>query len=116
LSVSDVAERGRWLAVLPSRLLAARTALHGLQPLAGRFEVEQDAVVFVPRFPFMAGTTYSLLVEHGERDAPIESSSITRPQQRRAPATEVIGIYPSAETVPVNLLKLYNYFSAPMST
>jgi hypothetical protein len=116
LRSSDVTERGRRLAVLPSGLLAAGAILRDLQPLAGRFEVEQDAVVFVPRFPFMDGMRYSLLVEQEEHRGRVEVGSIERPQQRQAPATTVIGIYPSAATVPVNLLKLYIYFSAPMST
>jgi hypothetical protein len=88
----------------------------GLQPTAGRFDVDDDGVWFIPRFPFIAGTSYSLLVQTDEHHAVgPELWTIERPARVGAPTTDVVEIYPSADVVPLNLLKLYVHFSAPMS-
>jgi hypothetical protein len=78
--------------------------------MAGRFEVDGGAVCFVPRFPFLAATSYSLVVGDGA-----EVWSLVRPTRAGPPTTRVVGIYPSADEVPLNLLKVYVHFSAPMS-
>ena len=102
----------RRLAVLPSELAEAATDLHALQSLAGRFEIAEDAIYFIPRFPFLEGTSYSLLVDL----APGEMVwTILRPVRAGAPSTDVVAIYPSGEELPVNQLKLYVHFSSPMS-
>jgi hypothetical protein len=88
-------------------VVPAEARLEGLQPTAGTFALEEGALHFVPRFPFAAGTTYAVVAGH-------RRWTIERP----APAgtrTEVVAIYPTAATIPVNLLKLYVLFSAPMS-
>ncbi len=112
------AKLGRRLAVLPSELVEAGAAMRGLQPVAGHFEVDRDAICFLPRFPFLDGMSYSLLVysppETGREDPP-EVWAIQRPVTEGAPTTEVVAIYPTADELPVNQLKLYIHFSAPMS-
>jgi hypothetical protein len=57
----------------------------------------------------MPGTTYSLLLRG------VEVCSVTLPTRRLDGQTRVVTIYPSALQVPVNLLKIYVHFSAPMS-
>jgi hypothetical protein len=74
----------------------------------GAFEVEDGTLFFTPRFPFVDGASYVLVVD-GER-WPLE-----RPSAPGEPTTEVAAIHPAASVVPVNLLKLYLLFSAPMS-
>ena len=111
-------ELGRRLAVLPSELVEVSAELRRLQPLAGRLLVDGDAVYFTPRFPFQGGTSYSLLVDWapGERRVgDVEVWTIQRPARASAPTTGVVAIYPSAEELPVNLLKVYVHFSSPMS-
>jgi hypothetical protein len=104
------------LAVLPGEIAGAATSIEGLQPIAGRFEVKEDRIFFEPRFPFVDGAEYALLVlDPGAAGIVSEVLSIRRPAPAGEPATEVLGIYPSAGDVPLNLLKLYVYFSAPMS-
>jgi hypothetical protein len=114
LSAPDLARR---LSVLPTHLVTSAAELHGFQAAAGRFEIDGDEVCFTPRFPFSAGVSYSLLVAGaaGTGAAGVESWAIERPQHSGTPTTTVLGIYPSAAEVPVNLLKIYIYFSAPMS-
>jgi hypothetical protein len=113
-----VAKIGRRLAVVPSELIGAGDSLRAIQPVAGRFELDQDAVCFIPRFPFQDGISYSLLVDllpEGRRIEDLEVWTIHRPVPQDTPTTEVVAVYPSADELPVNQLKLYVYFSSPMS-
>ena len=79
-----------------------------MQPVAGSFECVDGAVWLAPRFPFVAGVSYTLLVD-GER------WTIARPDRVGTPSTTVVAIYPTAEEVPVNLLRIYVHFSDVMS-
>jgi hypothetical protein len=93
--------------------LATGVEIVGLPPMAGRFvrSRQGSGVDFVPRFPFVAGLTYTAIVDHEV------VAALVRPrpdvQEGRA-ATEVVSVYPSAATVPRNLLRIYVSFSAPM--
>jgi len=112
------AELSRRLAILPSELVKAGAQMQALQPLAGRFEIDRDAIYFIPRFPFLEGTSYSLLIESGPGDSGInnvEALTIQLPARSSPPTTRVVAIYPSAHELPVNQLKLYVHFSSPMS-
>ena len=112
------AELGRRLGVLPSELVGAAAHIRTLQPLAGRFAVNEDSICFIPRFPFLNGMSYSLVVYSGlvgGLAGELETWPIQRPSQTGAPTTSVVAIYPTAEAVPVNQLKLYIHFSSPMS-
>jgi hypothetical protein len=118
LRVIPAHELARSLLVLPSELVAAHATLHDLQPLSGRFEVEGDAVCFAPRFPFLEGARYSLLVRSlsGEKVAGSPQEwTIQLPSQPGTATTEIRALYPTTTEVPVNLLKFYLHFSAPMS-
>ena len=111
-------ELGRRLAVLPAEFIPAGAASRAMQGTAGRFMVEDDSVVFVPRFPFLDGRSYALLVESDSAagaDGVPAVWTLHRPASADTPATEVVAIYPSAGMAPVNLLKLYVRFSEPMS-
>jgi hypothetical protein len=97
------------VAVAPASLAGALTSMTAVQPLAGRFEVDGEALCFAPRFPFAPGVEYALLlrdVSGGWGTA----ATITGPTPERAPA-EVTAIYPSAASLPVNLLRMYVHFS-----
>ena len=63
----------------------------------------------MPTFGFRDGTAYGVTV-HGEL-----VGELTRAVSIRPATTTVLGIYPSAEVVPRNLLRFYVYFSASMS-
>ena len=51
----------------------------------------------------------------GDRSDRCPPLVLTRPTPHRTPSTVVTGIHPTATTVPVNMLRLYVHFSAPMS-
>ena len=115
LATVELAQR---LAVLPSEIVESGTKLPVVQPTAGRFEIDQDAICFVPRFPFLDGTSYSLLIDSGPGKRCIDSPevwTIQRPGPEGTPTTGVVAIYPSLDELPVNQLKFYVHFSNPMS-
>jgi len=110
-------ELSRRLAVLPSEFVVSGASLSSIQPIAGRFEVSSDVVSFTPRFPFLDGLGYSLLVDLSprEQDSGPEVWNIQRPPPEGPPTTDVVAIYPSGDQLPVNQLKFYVHFSSPMS-
>lgn len=79
------------------------------QSMTGTFERVGESLVFTPRFVFVNGVRYVLLVD-GEPVA-----SLLRPVAPPPVPTTVTGIFPTGTQVPVNLLRLYVQFSAPMS-
>jgi hypothetical protein len=81
----------------------------GFPAMAGRLVRDGDDVCFVPRFPFVDGTSYTIAV--GGATAGV----LTRPRPQPPATTEVLAIYPTAAEVPRNLLRFYLWFSAPMS-
>jgi hypothetical protein len=93
----------------PIEVNAGQVALQGM---SGRFEVAGDDVYFAPRFPFVEGTRYSVLVESPVRG---EQVSIDRQQVARSPRTDVLSISPTAADLPLNQLRFYVQFSNPMS-
>jgi hypothetical protein len=77
--------------------------------MAGRLVRDGGDACFVPRFPFVAGTTYCVAV------GGVESAVIVAPRPDTAVTTEVLDIRPSSTAVPRNLLRLYVSFSDSMS-
>jgi hypothetical protein len=79
------------------------------QPVAGIFESQDGDAWFVPRFPLVPGLGYTLLIDG------VEAARIETPARASTPTTEVVSIHPAAVELPVNLLRIYVTFSAPMS-
>ena len=77
--------------------------------MAGRLERDGADLCFVPRFAFVDGMSYTVTVEG------TSAAVLVRPRPERPATTEVTGIRPTADEVPVNLLRFYVWFSAPMS-
>ncbi len=92
--------------VYPTEPALSSTA--GLPAMAGRAGSDGDRVWFVPRFGFVAGTSYTVICRH-------ETAVLHRAAGDGRGSTTVQAIYPSAEAVPRNHLRLYVHFSAPMS-
>ena len=121
----DAGELNRCLALLTAEALESGVQ-SGAEPgavpaVAGQFELSGESVYFIPRFPFVAGMRYSLLVRHplsgGTSDRP-RVWNIQRPARQyldSPPAANVVAIYPDVKQVPVNLLKFYVQFSEAMS-
>lgn len=83
-------------------------------PLLGNYAVESGALVFHPTFPIASGVHYRAVFRTPAGGAPIEKTfdGPPRPTNRVA---RVDHVYPSGDVWPSNQLRLYIYFSAPMS-
>jgi hypothetical protein len=100
----------RWPTLFAVYVAGARGA--DPPPLAGSYRLTGGGARFEPRFPLAPGVRYRA-VFRPERSRPIEAEfSIPRPPSL---PTRIEALYPSAARVPENLLKIYLYFSAPMS-
>jgi hypothetical protein len=82
-------------------------------PMLGEHHVAEGTAVFAPRFPFAPGMSYVA------RYTPPGGGSATELQFHidaivEAGETRVDRIYPSADRWPMNQLKMYIHFSAPM--
>lgn len=94
-----------WESVLAVYVAGADTSM------LGKYTVENGlggkTLVFQPRFPVAPGVSYRAVFPGG--------SFVVDAAPAPAPAARVEHIYPSADVWPANELKLYIYFSAPMS-
>ena len=78
-------------------------------PMAGHLIRHGLDVSFVPRYPFVDGTPYTVSV------AGATAAVLVRPSSERTATTTVRTIRPTIGVVPRNLLRIYVTFSAPMS-
>jgi hypothetical protein len=92
-------------------------------PMLGAYTISGDTLRFTPRFPPIRGTRYTARfnggafnAKSGEHVSAIVSDVVwTREQPAGSPTTVVDEIYPTADSVPMNLLRMYILFSAPMT-
>jgi hypothetical protein len=82
--------------------------------LAGSYAVENGALTFHPTYPISAGVHYRAVFHPPAGGAPAEAA-FEGPHLDKTPTTRVVHIYPSADVLPSNQLRLYIYFSGPMS-
>jgi hypothetical protein len=96
-----------------SSIFAVYTGTGDVPPLLGSYTVESGKLIFHPTFPITPGLRYRA-VFRPPGTAPIERT-FAGPAKDTTPMTRVVQIYPSADILPSNQLRLYIYFSAPMS-
>ncbi len=81
--------------------------------LLGKYSVENNTLVFRPQFPIAAGVKYRAVFQ------PPGGTAVTKafdgPPRETNPIARVVNVYPTADVLPSNQLRLYVYFSAPMS-
>ncbi len=82
--------------------------------LLGAYTVENGLLVFRPRYPIAPGVRYRAVFHPPGGGCPIEQT-FDGPPRETAPVARVERVYPSADVLPSNQLRLYIYFSAPMS-
>jgi len=82
-------------------------------PLAGSHAIENGVLVFHPRYPISPGVQYRAVFQ------PVGGNKVTKtfdgPPRDTTPVARVSQVYPSMDILPSNLLRLYIYFSVPMS-
>jgi hypothetical protein len=97
-----------------SSIFSIYTGAPGTPALLGTYAVEAGILVFRPQFPFAPGVHYRAVfrIPGGARAM---EKTFTGPGRATIPAARVESVYPSADILPSNQLRLYLYFSAPMS-
>lgn len=111
--VEVIYESDKAIAITFSSQLATKNAKVFLStnldtPVLGFYSFDGSYYTFEPVVPFSAGATY-VLQEEG-----VQKSSFAVNKHVNIQAPELIAIYPSTNTVPENLLKMYFQFSKPM--
>ena len=102
-----------WSSVLA---VYAGAAAADVPPLSGAYSTASGELVFRPRYPLAQGIhVRATFRAPGAAEPAIEAEFDIPKGPPVAPSTRVAHVYPSADTLPVNALKLYVYFSAPMS-
>lgn len=80
-------------------------------PVLGDLRVEGGALHFEPRFPFVAGLRYTASFELPGQPRLVRVFEVPGP---RGDPPRVTAVFPSADTLPENTLRLYVHFSQPM--
>jgi hypothetical protein len=83
-------------------------------PLVGTYSVENGALVFHPKFPIAPGVHYRAVFRPPTGGPSVEKVFDGPPQPVNRVA-RVEQVYPSGDVWPSNQLRLYIFFSAPMS-
>jgi hypothetical protein len=94
-------------------ILAIYTGGADAPPVIGTYSIEEDNLVFRPRFPLVPGVSYRAVLKLPGRPATETLLNARKPDS--AASTRIEHVYPSANVLPSNALRLYIYFSAPMS-
>lgn len=97
----------------PAGTLVVYAGAGDVPPLAGASAVENGVLVFRPKYPLAAGIRYRVRFT-APGGTPLEKV-FDGPARNVTPAARVERIYPSSDVLPSNQLRLYIYFSAPMS-
>ena len=98
-----------WLSVL-----AVYAGPGDVPPMLGKHSVENGTLVFHPQFPLAAGVRYRVVFHQPDGGAPVERT-FSGPPPETTRTTRVERVYPSSDVLPSNQLRIYIYFSAPMS-
>jgi len=105
---TDCIRVGRLTGQATLQVRAESAAAH-LPPMAGTVVPDGEDRCFVPRFAFVDGTTYRVVVDG------VTAAVLVRPRPDLPATTEVLEIRPTATEVPRNFLRFYVCFSAPMA-
>ncbi|HWF10736.1 MAG TPA: hypothetical protein VG297_19850 [Bryobacteraceae bacterium] len=95
-------------------IFAVYAGVSDLPPVAGTYSAESNALIFRPSFPIAPGVHYRAIFRSQAGGAPIEKT-FDGPARDLTPTTRVEHVYPSADVLPSNQLRIYIYFSQPMS-
>jgi len=83
-------------------------------PLLGSYAVDNRTLRFRTQYPLSPGVRYRAVFHQPGSPAVVEQT-FNGPPRNTTPATRVERIYPTSDVLPSNQLRLYVYFSAPMS-
>jgi hypothetical protein len=105
---ADFSNRGDW-----SQTFAVYAGAGDVPAMLGTYSVRGGTLIFEPRFPLSSGVVYRA-VFHPPGESTLEAV-FDGPARAPQSSTRIEHVYPSADVLPSNVLKLYIVFSAPMS-
>ena len=89
--------------------------------LMGTWRVENDKLLFEPRFPFLPGSSLRVTIDPLPLTDPTKNGGssivldIKAPKIDQKPVTKIEHIFPTRKVLPENQLRFYIHFSQPMS-
>jgi hypothetical protein len=92
----------------------------GDTPLAGNYAAEPGRLRFTPRYALLPNLQYRAILHPtqlpgvGPSMPTVVSARLKLPRPADLPPPAVVRVYPTADKLPENLLRLYIHFSAPM--
>jgi hypothetical protein len=109
-----------WTALL--RITVSGTDSTDRPAVLGAYDIRDGVLRFVPRFPFDPGQRYDVRFDPSRlppssaatRRTDVIATSVALPAPEGRATTRVVAVFPGAEEVPENLLRMYIAFSAPM--
>jgi hypothetical protein len=105
----------RWQSLLRVVVASGTDAETAARPaMFGTYRADGGAIAFEPRFPLEPGTPYLVTFDGMKLGTTKVTKTLLIPKPDAPPAA-VTAVYPSADTLPQNTLRLYLHFSAPMS-
>jgi hypothetical protein len=78
----------------------------------GSYSIRNGEVIFTPKYGFSQGATYTVIISSAKYAS--KKHTIEIPKKKPSAVAEIVAVYPTATTLPMNQLKLYVAFSAPM--
>ncbi|MGE0552213.1 MAG: hypothetical protein AB7R55_02160 [Gemmatimonadales bacterium] len=99
---------------LPAGSVPAADSGGALPAMAGRWRSTETGLAFTPRFPPTEGVTLVVRVDTAPGAAPLLERFEVPRSAREGDGPRVVAIYPSADTLPENLLRFYLEFASPM--
>ncbi len=115
----------QWHEILTVRIAELASADTTPLALLGRYAVDHDRLRFTPRFAPVPGQPYHVQFDGAalQRVAGLAVPAVATTldttwllaEQAGSASTAVLQVFPTSDRLPVNLLRLYVHFSAPMS-
>ncbi len=102
----------------PSRVLTvslwdAKANKANASSIFGKTDIDENGVMtFIPEFPFLTGNQYKVELNYSG----VHQKEILSFKRGNDGFPEVVTIYPSADSLPENMLRFYISFSHPMKT
>lgn len=85
-----------------------------LPAVAGKLCYQDQKIIFRPKYGFSSGSLYTVVVRLAVSAELIYQGEVAVPAEVKPASTFVNNVFPTSTTLPMNQLKLYIEFSAPM--
>jgi hypothetical protein len=113
-----------WVAILRVSVDGTAEEMAGRPAVLGEYSVADGRIRFRPQYPFDPGRHYKVRFDPSRLTGPVGGPSVgprhaietvvSEPAPDRASSTRVAHVYPTAEEIPENHLRMYIQFSSPM--